>query len=104
MLYEVLHESIRWDKSNANIKCKICRRNTDEAYMLLCDGCDLGFHMFCLKPRLDTVPEGQWFCKACKPTLTDRQQRRAAAAAARLITKTKKKKKKERKKERKKNT
>ena len=52
--------------------------------MLLCDNCDCGtllvmfhflpsylfyvppgFHMFCLDPKLTTVPRGQWFCPTC---------------------------------------
>lgn len=35
--------------------------------MLLCDGCDKGFHQGCLQPRLECVPEGDWFCAACAP-------------------------------------
>eukprot|EP00951_Prasinocladus_malaysianus_P022989 scaffold194176_cov34-Prasinocladus_malaysianus.AAC.1 len=33
--------------------------------MLLCDGCDKGFHTFCLKPALQCIPEGDWFCGGC---------------------------------------
>ena len=33
--------------------------------MLLCDSCDAGFHTSCLSPKLETVPEGDWFCAAC---------------------------------------
>ena len=35
--------------------------------MLLCDGCDRGHHMYCLKPKLKAVPKGDWFCNDCKP-------------------------------------
>ncbi len=45
LLYELLHESIRWEKSCVNVKCKICRKSSDEAAMLLCDKCDAGYHM-----------------------------------------------------------
>ena len=34
--------------------------------MLLCDGCDQGFHTYCLRPRLFTVPSGDWYCPDCK--------------------------------------
>jgi uncharacterized Zn finger protein (UPF0148 family) len=37
----------------------------DEANTLLCDGCDAGFHMRCLRPPLEHVPEGDWFCPDC---------------------------------------
>jgi len=33
--------------------------------MLLCDGCDKGYHQNCLKPCLDIIPPGDWFCAAC---------------------------------------
>ena len=33
--------------------------------MLLCDGCDGAYHLYCLTPPLDGVPEGDWFCEAC---------------------------------------
>jgi hypothetical protein len=35
--------------------------------MLLCDGCDRGFHMFCLDPPLDQPPAAFWYCPACLP-------------------------------------
>lgn len=28
-------------------------------------GCDAGFHLYCLTPPLQTVPEGDWFCPVC---------------------------------------
>ena len=33
--------------------------------MLLCDGCNLGFHTFCLPEPLDEVPDGIWLCGPC---------------------------------------
>ena len=35
--------------------------------MLLCDGCDRGHHMYCLKPKIKNIPEGDWYCSDCKP-------------------------------------
>ena len=34
--------------------------------MLICDGCDKLFHLFCLDPPLHEVPEGDWFCVECE--------------------------------------
>ncbi|CAG7848720.1 Lysine-specific demethylase 5C; AltName: Full=Histone demethylase JARID1C; AltName: Full=Jumonji/ARID domain-containing protein 1C; AltName: Full=Protein SmcX [Serendipita indica DSM 11827] len=45
--------------------CEICKASEKPSEMLLCDGCDGGFHIFCLDPRLPTVPKGQWFCHSC---------------------------------------
>jgi len=62
-----LDSSIIWSKSIMNTKCRICRRKTDPENMLLCDGCDRGHHLYCLKPKLKNVPKGDWFCAECKP-------------------------------------
>ncbi|KAF4619159.1 hypothetical protein D9613_004962 [Agrocybe pediades] len=45
--------------------CEICHKKNRGEEMLLCDGCDCGFHMFCLNPPLDTIPKDQWFCSTC---------------------------------------
>lgn len=52
--------SITWNRSALNARCRICRRKGDPEKMLLCDGCDKGHHMYCLKPLLTVVPEGDW--------------------------------------------
>ncbi|KAG7298923.1 hypothetical protein JYU34_017381 [Plutella xylostella] len=45
--------------------CEICGSSDSEETMLLCDGCDLGYHMACLTPPLDQIPIDQWFCPDC---------------------------------------
>lgn len=45
--------------------CEICGSCDREDRMLLCDGCNLGFHMECLTPSLSDVPAGLWFCPDC---------------------------------------
>ncbi|KZC06179.1 Bromodomain adjacent to zinc finger domain protein 1A [Dufourea novaeangliae] len=67
-----LENSIAWDKSALNAQCFICRRRKDAEKMLLCDGCNKGHHLYCLKPKLaasifSAVPDGDWYCKSCKP-------------------------------------
>jgi len=62
-----LDNSIVWSKSILNTKCKVCRRKTDSELMLLCDSCDNAYHIYCLKPKLKSIPSGDWFCPECKP-------------------------------------
>ncbi|EEB13984.1 bromodomain adjacent to zinc finger protein domain 1, baz1, putative [Pediculus humanus corporis] len=62
-----LENSIQWNKSALNARCKVCRRGGDGENMLLCDSCDRGFHLYCLKPKLSSVPLGDWFCSGCRP-------------------------------------
>lgn len=45
--------------------CEICNRSDREDIMLLCDGCDAGYHMDCLMPALTEIPEGSWYCDNC---------------------------------------
>ena len=47
-----LDNSITWSRSALNARCRICRRKSDPDNMLLCDGCDKGHHIYCLKPKL----------------------------------------------------
>lgn len=45
--------------------CEVCQRSDREDIMLLCDGCDAGYHMDCLLPALTEIPEGSWYCDNC---------------------------------------
>uniref|UniRef100_A0A8C4X3M2 PHD and RING finger domain-containing protein 1 n=1 Tax=Erpetoichthys calabaricus TaxID=27687 RepID=A0A8C4X3M2_ERPCA len=45
--------------------CEVCGRSDREDRLLLCDGCDDGYHMECLNPPLDAVPVEEWFCPEC---------------------------------------
>ena len=47
-----------------DLMCSICERPDDEPNMLVCD-CKKGFHIYCLSPALDAVPEGDWKCPKC---------------------------------------
>ncbi|KAH9855011.1 PLU-1-like protein-domain-containing protein [Lenzites betulinus] len=52
-------------KSSLELHCEICLKKDQGEKMLICDGCDCGFHMFCLDPPLANIPRGQWFCHHC---------------------------------------
>ncbi|KAL1664298.1 hypothetical protein GGF50DRAFT_101902 [Schizophyllum commune] len=53
------------NKGTPEQHCEICHKKNNEKQMLLCDGCDCGFHTFCLDPPLEAIPKEQWFCFAC---------------------------------------
>lgn len=48
------------------VYCPICGTDTNEHVLLLCDGCNVGMHTYCLTPPLDEVPPGEWFCPECQ--------------------------------------
>lgn len=45
--------------------CEICNLSDREDSMLLCDGCNQGYHMDCLIPALTEIPDGSWYCDNC---------------------------------------
>lgn len=48
--------------------CKVCTKCTlgnDEELFVLCDNCDSGYHVYCLTPKLSSVPAGTWRCDRC---------------------------------------
>jgi origin recognition complex subunit 1 len=48
-------------------KAELCKECNSAGELVLCDGCDSGFHLKCCKPALRRVPKGDWFCgAACK--------------------------------------
>lgn len=45
--------------------CEGCGKKNDEARLLLCDECDISYHIYCVNPPLETVPHGNWKCAFC---------------------------------------
>ncbi|KAM6214250.1 bromodomain adjacent to zinc finger domain protein 2A [Rhynchocyon petersi] len=60
-----LERSIAWEKSVNKVTCLVCRKGDNDEFLLLCDGCDRGCHIYCLRPKMEAVPEGDWFCAVC---------------------------------------
>lgn len=66
-LHYILESSVEWSRSVLNARCRVCRRKGDPEKMLLCDTCNKGHHIYCLKPPMDGLPKGDWFCVDCRP-------------------------------------
>ncbi|XP_059154742.1 histone-lysine N-methyltransferase 2C-like isoform X4 [Physella acuta] len=54
-----------WQCPNCKI-CQTCRTASDDSKMLVCDKCDKGYHTFCLKPAMTTIPKNGWKCMNCR--------------------------------------
>ncbi|XP_072321869.1 bromodomain adjacent to zinc finger domain protein 2B isoform X11 [Eucyclogobius newberryi] len=65
MCIQQLQKSIAWERSIMKVYCQICKKGDNEDLLLLCDGCDKGCHTYCHKPKITTIPEGDWYCPAC---------------------------------------
>uniref|UniRef100_A0A4W4FEB3 E3 ubiquitin-protein ligase UHRF n=1 Tax=Electrophorus electricus TaxID=8005 RepID=A0A4W4FEB3_ELEEL len=47
--------------------CCVCGGKQDAHMQLLCDECNMAFHLYCLNPPLSTIPEDEdWYCPTCK--------------------------------------
>mmetsp|Transcript_791 Transcript_791/g.1404 ORF Transcript_791/g.1404 Transcript_791/m.1404 type:complete len:191 (+) Transcript_791:297-869(+) len=51
-----------------DICCAKCKATDREELMILCDGegCNSGWHTFCLTPMLPAIPDGDWLCPTCE--------------------------------------
>uniref|UniRef100_A0AAR2KHL6 Bromodomain adjacent to zinc finger domain, 2Ba n=1 Tax=Pygocentrus nattereri TaxID=42514 RepID=A0AAR2KHL6_PYGNA len=74
MCLQQLQKSIAWERSIMKVYCQICRKGDNEDLLLLCDGCDKGCHTYCHKPKISTIPEGDWYCPACISKAQNRVQ------------------------------
>lgn len=46
--------------------CHVCGSDTDTSLLLCCEACPFVFHTYCLKPALEDVPPGAWYCPVCQ--------------------------------------
>ncbi|KAL4351412.1 hypothetical protein GQ457_06G043160 [Hibiscus cannabinus] len=49
----------------SDIICEQCGSGERPEELLLCDKCDKGFHMRCLRPIVARIPIGSWLCPKC---------------------------------------
>ncbi|KAI6691908.1 hypothetical protein NL676_019618 [Syzygium grande] len=52
-------------ESYSDVICEQCRSGDRADELLLCDKCDKGFHMNCLRPIVVKLPMGSWLCPKC---------------------------------------
>lgn len=52
--------------------CYVCGGKHDAHMQLLCDECNMAYHIYCLNPPLSKIPEDEdWYCPSCKNDSTE---------------------------------
>ncbi|KAM4810449.1 E3 ubiquitin-protein ligase UHRF2 [Rhinophrynus dorsalis] len=52
--------------------CYLCGGKQDAHMQLLCDECNMAYHIYCLNPPLTKIPEDEdWYCPSCKNDSTE---------------------------------
>jgi ribosomal protein L37AE/L43A len=52
----------------SNTMCEQCGSGDNPEEIMLCDKCDNGFHMKCVRPIVVRIPIGPWICFKCSGT------------------------------------
>jgi hypothetical protein len=73
--------------------CEECKLGDNAEQLMLCDGCDDGYHSYCVK--LKKVPKGDWFCSKC--LAKQREEQEGEKPAPRGATQTENEKEEEEK-------
>ena len=55
--------------------CEVCRLGGE---IILCDTCPRSYHLVCLDPELEDVPEGHWCCPKCAAEGPEKSKETAA--------------------------
>eukprot|EP00966_Prymnesium_polylepis_P167683 3875955-Prymnesium_polylepis.1 len=56
----------RGGDEEASFGCARCGGTDHEESLLICDGCERCWHLWCCRPALAAVPDtAQWFCAEC---------------------------------------
>lgn len=65
-VYEYMETSEDRIIQNADDFCYVCEKSDNENSLLICDHClTKCCHIFCTKPKMRHIPEGDWFCDYC---------------------------------------
>uniref|UniRef100_A0A8C8H6N4 E3 ubiquitin-protein ligase UHRF n=1 Tax=Oncorhynchus tshawytscha TaxID=74940 RepID=A0A8C8H6N4_ONCTS len=61
-----LKKNCRW------CNCHVCGVKQDPDKQLLCDECDMAFHIYCLNPPLTSLPDDDdWYCPECRNDVSE---------------------------------
>ncbi|CAL1296573.1 unnamed protein product [Larinioides sclopetarius] len=69
--------------------CEVCKDSKEDCdTLLLCDSCDLGYHLICLNPPLQSIPHGNWYCPVCQEVGKKLKSQKTKHSGKMLLNKT----------------
>ncbi|XP_037788836.1 tyrosine-protein kinase BAZ1B-like isoform X2 [Penaeus monodon] len=80
LLVSMFDSCIKWEKSIATKKCKVCRHQDTSIPLAICDQCEGSYHWNCMRPQLRETPPEPWLCPACQPKKNNRVNRERSKA------------------------
>lgn len=78
LMSETSGEDTNVEIEDDDVECEICGSGTEQDHdlIVLCDGCDLGYHQKChpviISDSLLKAEESLWYCYNCQPASTSR--------------------------------
>jgi hypothetical protein len=69
------------DASDSEDYCRRCDKGGEE--LLCCETCPAVYHLFCLEPKLTTIPEDDWYCPDCARTRAKKEHAKQKEKAKR---------------------
>ncbi|AES72827.2 putative histone-lysine N-methyltransferase transcription regulator PHD family [Medicago truncatula] len=64
-IYKRAEYTVGEEEDYGDLLCEQCGSGEQPEELLLCDKCDNGFHMKCVRPIVVRVPIGPWICPKC---------------------------------------
>lgn len=64
-IYKRAEYTVAEEEDYGDLLCEQCGSGEQPEELLLCDKCDNGFHMKCVRPIVVRVPIGPWICPKC---------------------------------------
>ena len=86
VLVGIFDSCIKWERSHAIMKCRLCRKKQSNEPLAVCEKCSSSYHWYCHRPPLKDDPPTNWLCSRCCPEKVINSSRIAAKNEVRFYS------------------